>query len=185
MNPLHFFQSVRASLFRPMAQGQVDGCNALLWASEGLDKTWQAYLLATAYHETAQTMQPIVERGGPSYLAKYDAGTTLGKRLGNTVKGDGARFKGRGYVQITGRANYAKAGAALSVDLVGNPDLALDPEIAAKIAIRGMTEGWFTGKTFKDYLPGDYVNARRIINGLDRAQLIAGYARHFEDALSS
>ena len=181
---LRFFQSVRASLFRPMAQGQVDGCNALLAASEGLDKTWRAYLLATAYHETAQTMQPIHEYGGPAYLAKYDPGTHLGKMLGNTQPGDGARFMGRGYVQLTGRANYAKAGSKLGVDLIGHPDLAMQPDIAAKIAVQGMSEGWFTGKKFSDYLPGQYGQARRIINGLDQAAKIANYAVQFETALT-
>ena len=179
-----FFNLIRAALFRPMTQGQVDGCNALLDASAALDKTWRAYLLATAYLETDHTMQPIHEYGGPAYFAKYDAGTKLGKMLGNTQPGDGARFAGRGYVQLTGRANYAKAGAKIGVNLIDYPDKAMMPDLAARIAILGMTEGWFTGKKFADYLPGDYVGARRIINGQDRAQLIAGYANTFELALS-
>lgn len=186
MNPLHFFTSVKASLFRPMTQGQVDGCNALLEASDGLPVTWRAYLLATAFHECAGTMQPIHERGSPAYFGKYEPGTRLGKMLGNTQRGDGYLYRGRGYVQLTGRANYQRAGAEIGVDLLRIPELALADDNAAKIAVHGMLEGWFTGKKFSDYLTGDktdYVNARRIINGTDRAQLIAGYARHFESAL--
>lgn len=184
INPLKFFSSVKATLFRPMTQGQVDGCNALLTASDGLPMTWQAYLLATAYHETAQTMQPISEYGSPPYFAKYDLGTNLGKILGNTEPGDGYKYRGRGFVQLTGRANYAKAGVKIGVSLLTNPELAMTDANAALIAVKGMSEGWFTGKKFSDYLPRDYAGARRIINGSDRAQLIAGYASHFESALA-
>ncbi len=56
------------------------------------------------------------------------------KELGNTEPGDGARYKGRGFVQLTGRANYRDMGAKLGLDLESNPDLAKDPTIAAKIA---------------------------------------------------
>ena len=179
-----FFSLMRAGLLHALTQAQVDGCRALLRASEALPLTWRAYLLATAYHETAGRMQPISEYGSPPYFAKYDAGTTLGKALGNTIPGDGYRYRGRGYVQLTGRANYAKAGAKIGVDLINYPELALSDDNAARIAIDGMTGGWFTGKAFKDYLPGDYTRARRVINGNDRAALIAGYARLFEQALS-
>ncbi len=188
MNPAAFFASVRASLFLPMTQGQVDGCNALLIASKAMPLTWRAYLFATVYRECDRTMRPITEYGGPSYFAKYDAGTTIGKRLGNTQPGDGARFKGRGYVQLTGRGNYTRAALETGADMIGNPELALDTHLAAQIAVQGMVEGWFTGKGFKDYLTDaktDYRNARRIINGTDDAALIAGYAGHFESALKA
>ena len=76
----------------------------------------------------------------------------------------------------------------LGVDLVANPDLALEPAIAYRILATGMREGWFTGKKLADYLrqgrAPDYVGARRIINGQDRAALIAQYARQFERALA-
>jgi predicted chitinase len=131
-------------------------------------------------------MQPITEYGGKSYFGKYDTGP-LAKALGNTPEadGDGYLYRGRGYVQITGRANYAKAGVALGLDLVRNPDLALQPTVAAQILVRGCSEGWFTGKKLADYLPGDYVEARRVVNGKDRADLIAGYARNYEAALAA
>jgi putative chitinase len=147
-----------------------------------------AYALATAFHETARTMQPITEYGNKSYFNKYEPGTSIGKSLGNTQKGDGYTYRGRGYVMITGRANYKKAGDKIGVDLISKPELACDPEIARKIMRLGCFEGWFTGKKFTDYINDDekdYHNCRRCINGTDKAATIAGYAEQFEDALDA
>ena len=184
MNRSEFYARVRPMFGGALSQKQVDGIEALLAATAGLPDEVQAYLLATAKHETADTMQPITEYGGRKYFDKYDTGK-LAKALGNTPEadGDGYRYRGRGYVQITGRANYSKAGDWLKLDLINNPDLALQPTIAAQILVRGCINGWFTGKKLSDYLPGDYVNARRVVNGTDKADLIAGYARGFEAAL--
>lgn len=182
-----FFAAARSKPFgAALSQSQVDGCNALLDATEGLPLQQRAYVLATARHECAGTMQPIIERGARSYFDKYEPGTAIGKTLGNVHPGDGYLYRGRGYVQLTGRLNYARASKEVGADLIANPDLALQPAIAANIIVRGMTEGWFTGRKLSDYILGskaDYQNARRIVNGLDRAGLIAGYAVDFEDAL--
>jgi len=187
-----FFDKIRNSLFHgSMSQKQVDGMSSILdeWdlGYSGDDHRWLAYALATTYHETAHTMQPIHELGKRSYFNKYEHGTRIGKRLGNTIKGDGYRFRGRGFVQLTGRRNYRVAGRMIGVDLVANPEAALDTNNAARILLEGMKRGIFTGKKFSDYIhPGgraDYVRARRIINGNDRAGLIAGYARKFATAL--
>ena len=169
-----------------LTQAQVNGIETILAASEGLPIGHRAYLLATAKHETADTMQPITEYGGRKYFDKYDTGK-LAKALGNTPEkdGDGYRYRGRGYVQITGRANYAKAGKKLGVDLIANPDAALNPDIAARILVRGCSEGWFTGKKLDDYLPDDFRNARRVVNGTDKADLIASYAIEFAKALAT
>lgn len=194
MNRQAFFDSLRSGLLGPtLDQDEVTGCEAILDAMAGLPLSWCAYAMATAYHETAHTMQPIREFGGPRYLTRmYDvtgARPSLARKMGNTEPGDGVRFCGRGYVQLTWKANYAKAGAKLGVDLVANPDKAMRPDIAARIMREGMVEGWFTGKALKDYLPGprgalgQYQAARRIINGTDKAALIAGYAMQFEAAL--
>lgn len=172
--------------FGPLSQQQVDGINAIISASSGLPVSHIAYLLATSWHETNGTMQPITEYGGRKYFDKYDTGK-LAKALGNTPDkdGDGYLYRGRGYVQITGRANYSKAGDKLGVDLIANPDAALNPTLAARILVRGCSEGWFTGKKLSDYLGDDFRNARRVVNGTDKADLIAGYAIEFGKALAT
>lgn len=177
-----FYDSLRAS-FGPLKQNQVDGIEHLLKATEGLPLAHRAYILATAWHETGPTssdlhMTPRREIWGPTTAQKGYEGR---KDLGNTEPGDGKRFAGRGYVQITGRHNYTKASAVVMRDLVNNPDLALDPDLAAKIMVNGMTQGWFTGKRISDFQ--SYVNMRRAVNGTDKADLIAGYADKFEAAL--
>jgi putative chitinase len=180
-NPEAFFAEVRID-HGPLTVPQVEGFNALLAAMFAWPVSWVAYGLATAWHETAATMQPIKEFGGPKYFHRmYDpkgANPKLAARLGNTQPGDGAKYAGRGYVQLTGRANYAKYGIA------DTPDDAMKPDVAARILVDGMSKGVFTGKKLADYLPGDYANARRIINGTDRAAHIANLAIGFEGALA-
>mgnify|MGYP003403276947 FL=1 len=156
--PKVFFDKVRGAPKAPgilgptLEPGEVAGCNALLATCEGWPISWTAYAMATTYHETKGTMLPIHEDGSRNYFMRnYDPSgqkPAVARDLGNTVVGDGARFHGRGYVQLTGRRNYAKAGAELGVDLVANPDRALEPEIAAQILRAGMSQGWFTGKQF-------------------------------------
>ena len=89
-------------------------------------------------------------------------------------------YYGRGFVQITWEANYKKFGELLGVDLVSNPDKALEPEIAVKILVIGMRDGLFTGLSLDDCTDSegtvDYVKARRIINGSDKAEVIASIA---------
>jgi predicted chitinase len=90
---------------------------------------------------------------------------------------------------VTGRANYSHDGNLLGLDLVGNPDLALQPDVAYRIASRGMKEGWFTGHRLAAYFPDsgppDYLAARHIINGSDHAQDIAAIARRMEAILQA
>lgn len=147
-----------------------------------------AYLLATSWHETAHTMLPIKEYGGYKYLSKYDTGR-LAKVLGNTPEadGDGVFYAGRGHVMITGKENYRKFSALLNVDFLTFPDLALDLKLSAEILTLGSLQGMFTGKQLSDYIKnGDttnFVSARRVINGTDKANLIASYAVKFVDCL--
>lgn len=179
-----------------LAPSEVNGCDAIL-SAVGADN-WPiahaAYGLGTAYHETAHTMQPIKEFGGPSYFTRmYDVAgqrSALAIKNGNTCAGDGALYFGRGYVQCTWKCNYARASEACGVDLIKHPDKALDAEVAAKIMVDGMGKGWFTGKANATYLPNtgpatpaQFRDARRIINGTDRAVLVAGYATQFQSAL--
>lgn len=185
-----FFDAIRSGILGPtLSTSEIDGVKAILAAAAGLQISWVAYMLGTAFLETAHSMQPIHEFGGPAYFRRrYDIegqNPALARRLGNTVPGDGVKYAGRGYVQLTGRANYFRAEQALGQPLIASPDLALRPDIAAGVMRRGMTEGWFTGKKLSDYLPaaGGFVQARRIINGQDRADDIAEYARQFQAAL--
>lgn len=189
MNHSAFFAAIRPLFGGALTQDQVDGCEALLAACDRQPISFAAYIMATAFHETAATMQPISERGGQAYFWRmYDQQGTrpgIAKALGNTKPGDGALFHGRGYVQLTGRSNYAKASQMVGVDLVADPEKAKQPTIAAQIIVAGMLKGIFTGKSLHDFLPGDYAGARRIINGRDCADLIASYAFKFDAALSA
>src|SRR5205814_10581651 len=118
------------------------------------DIRWLASMLATTFHETARTMQPICE-----------IGRGKGMRYGTT-------YYGRGFVQLTWESNYRKASAVVAVDLVAHPGRALELPIAATIMFDGMIRGWFTGHKLADTIAGercDYVESRRIINGLDKA----------------
>jgi predicted chitinase len=139
------------------------------------DRRWLAYALATAWHETAFTMLPIEEYGKGK-----------GRKYGEKDSQTKQTYYGRGYVQLTWKYNYEKAGIKLGVDLVNKPELALDPDIAAQIMFEGMEGGWFTGKKFADYFnktTTDWFNARRIINGTDKAAAIGAYAQAFYEGV--
>jgi len=188
MDRAKFFAALRkrdSGIFgTSLSQKQVDGIEAILAEAERRKTplVWLAYMLATSYHETAHTMQPIVEYGGRKYFDKYDTGK-LAARLGNTPQadGDGFKYRGRGFVQITGKSNYADWSRRSGVDLLSNPDRVLELPLAIRIMFEGMEKGTFTGKSLHDYK--DYTAMRRVINGQDDAELIAKYARTFEAAL--
>ena len=169
------------------------------------DRQQIAYMLATAQHES-QLGHGMTEGGnGKSkdgvdhYFDMYNAGTSRGKDLGNTEPGDGERFKGRGYVQVTGRGNYNDWSKRLDLDLVKNPERMTVPDVAARAMVEGMREGTFRPghklDTYtRDKSPGyDYYDARGIVNAdkgkVERDQTesngerIAGYARKYEGAL--
>ncbi|MEB3190457.1 MAG: glycoside hydrolase family 19 protein [Snowella sp.] len=132
-------------------------------ASSITDRRQLAYIMATIQHETASTYKPIAEYGGRrKHYAPY---------------------YGRGYVQLTWKYNYEKYSAVVGEDLVNNPDLAMRPDIALYIIVDGMKNGVFTGKRLNQFINSercDYINARRIINGTDRADLVASYAKKWE-----
>ncbi len=200
-NPGAFFAHLKtAQVLGPtLDQGEVDGVNAILAAcgEAGWGPKFTAYALATADRETAGTMKPIKEYGGNQYFTRmYDVtgrDPARARKMGNTTPGDGPRYCGRGYPQLTWRSNYEKMtpvvrAAGFNVDLVANPDKALQPDIAAVIMVEGMARGMFTGKKLGDYITAektDFVNARKVINGLDCAKEIAREAAHYLAALNA
>lgn len=184
-----------------ISAAEFEGCEAIIigFAAAGAPVSYVAYGLGTAYLETANTMQPVKEYGGTAYYTRmYDirgARPAKARELGNLTPGDGAKYCGRGYAQLTGKINYAKATEKLralgfDVDLVTNPDLAMRPDIAAVIMVYGMIEGWFTGRQLDDDLLENgpstlqhFVDSRDIINGRDKQNEIAGYAIDFQTGL--
>ena len=203
--PAAFFAGAKVVL-GSLSQSEVDGCNAILNACGAANYPVgdAAYALATAYHETAGTMQPVKELGGTAYFTRmYDINGSRpakARELGNLAPGDGAKFCGRGYPQLTGRKNYAFADQQLHArgvlrageNLIDNPDLAMRPDIAAAIMVWGMREGWFTHRDLDDDIPrvgpasyDQFLRSRDIINGTDKADKIATEAVSFQSALLS
>lgn len=159
------------------------------------DPRWLAYILATAFHETGGTCLPVRETGAASdavAIARLERAFAAGRLP--WVKTpywrrdkDGKSWLGRGLVQITHRANYARLGQAIGEDLISDPDRALNPEVALTILFTGMIEGLFTGKRLSDYFNprrSDWTGARAMINGRESAETVAGYAKAFYAALS-
>ena len=152
-----------------------------------------AYMLATARVEAYDFRKgvffsPIAEIiSEEAAEIAYGVGSTArrprtARSMGNEEPGDGYRYRGRGLVQITWKRNYQVFGDLLGLDLVAEPELAAEWPVAIRIMVEGMVHGLFTGKRLSDYITGertDFVGARRIINGLDRAEIIAEYAAGF------
>lgn len=185
MDREQFFGVIRPLFGGKMTAKQVAGCEALLdeWyltnrAKEHKDDRLLAYMMATAFHETDRTMQPIREYG-----------RGRGRKYGAKDPTTGQVYYGRGYVQLTWKSNYERVKAEYGADFVSTPDLALDPIWAAKILFDGCIAGWFVpGKPLSRYINlewCDYVNARRVVNGTDKADTIAVYAEAFEEALNA
>lgn len=191
MNRRIFIDEVGRSLFSSrITQSQIEGIKFKLDAFDKFqisDVRWRAYMLATSFHETARTMQPIEE---------YGKGRD--RPYGQKIRHDRKRYThpdklyyGRGDVQLTWYENYEIMGKLLGIPLLEQPELALVPEISAKIMIEGMTNGIsnrgdFTGVSLETYFNStkdDPINARRIINGLDKANLIATYHNKFLTAI--
>lgn len=197
-DPSAFYTYMRKTAFMgpTISDSELSGCESDLMACGQADwpLSWVAYAMATDYHETAGTMRPIKEYGSYSYFEHMygpkGKNPTRAKSMGNTTPGDGAKYCGRGRVQLTWAKNYAKVGEKLRIPLYYNPDLALDPKIASEIMVQGMQEGWFTGKAMRHFLPSarpatveEFIAARAIINGKDKASRIASYAMDFQKGL--
>lgn len=184
-----FFSAVRR-LFGKLNQKQVEGIEAILdaWIESPLnDIRWLAYILATAWHETGTRMEAVREGFANSNEGAIAAVTKLFQR--GVIKrnyalphANGNSYYGRGLVQLTHGHNYATMSNEVGIDLYENPDEALRLDIAVKILIIGMIKGLFTGRRLADYFNNtdtNWINARRIVNGSDKASQIAKYAKDF------
>ena len=188
INRTFFFFQVKKSLFAgTLTTGQLNGLTTILdeweanYAQE--DDRWLAYMFATAHLETGRKMQGIEE-----------IGKGKGRRYGSKKKQSGEPYTtpdkiyyGRGLVQLTWYENYERAGDQIVKDLLNQPELALDIDNAVQIMFLGMMNGWFTGAKLSRFFNAtteDWRNARKIINGLDKADLIADFGRSYYAAIS-
>lgn len=209
MNTKALFAYLRNAPFGgSLSTAQVRGVEAILreCAKQGVTNiAFIAYILATAFHETGGKMTAIVEnlnytkaetirKTWPTRFANVGVAAPYVRNperlanfvydranLGNTSYGDGWKYRGRGLVQITGKANYAKYGIA------ANPDKALELDMAAYILVHGMVNGVFVpGRKLAGYMVNGGFNptaARAIINGSDKAKLITTHYVSFVGAL--
>lgn len=204
------FNKLPSSMRNRLSENKKANINAMIKAlneSEFLNKLklpkitlerYVSYMLATAWHETGTAMSPSIEEIGKGRNRTYGTWYLNSKNVAYGFKDSSKKevyaytetqnlFYGRGYVQLTWYKNYEKAGKALNVDLVKFPEMALTNPIATQVMVLGMVNGWFTGVKLANYLSEtkkDYLHARQIINGMDKADFVEGYARGFEQAIS-
>jgi putative chitinase len=217
MTTSRFFEVIRPLWGGTMDQVEVDNVNLLIGACRRARTNRQsaAYILATAFHETGGLRDDVPPEENLNYSAEglmatwptrftaagtaaaYErqperiANRVYASRMGNgdEASGDGWRFRGRGFVQLTGRENYRRLGELVGAVLETRPELAREPEIAARILVVGMQRGLFTGVSLDDVSEPatsepDFENDRAVVNGGDRAKKIAGYAKVFHEALA-
>lgn len=183
MNEIAFQNRLKTyNLYSKVHPSQLAGMLAIIghWEANKLytDKRWLAYMLATVYWETDRTFEPIEELG-----------RGMRRPYGQKIKMNRKPYQlpdklyyGRGFVQLTWYENYEKFGKLLNIDLLNQPELAMKMDVSIEILFQGMTKGLFTGVNLARYFNDqreDWVSARKIINGLDKAELIGLYARKF------
>ena len=210
-----FFEVVRPMFSGGMKQSQVDGINAIMAeikrSKPRITRQGAASILGQCFWETGQRMQPVAEnlrysaKGLRRTFKKYFteaqaveyagnpvaiANRVYANRLGNgsEASGDGWLYRGRGHIQITGKANYRKMSEVAGVDLVTDPDRALDAAISIKVMVIGMRDGMFTGRSLENVAepegtPPDFINDRAVVNGTDQAKKIARLCDIFYEAL--
>lgn len=169
-----------SSRTRTTTQEQSDNLATILQecAAQGVTMPEQvAYIVGTAWHEARMRCIPEI-RAKPH---------TVVRRMQDRYWGTG--YYGRGFVQLTWWHNYNRFSKILDIDLVSRPDMVLDPAVGAKILVIGMRDGLFTGvglgKYFKEGQPPEWLNARRIVNGVFHADYVARAAVAVFDVLKS
>lgn len=195
MNREIFYAYARRAPFGGrISKEQVTGTNAILdaWDRHGDgDDRKLANVLAQVFHETGARMVPVRETFASSdrqAIRRLDAAWRQGRlpQVSKPYWRDG--WFGRGPIQVTHEDNYIRMAEALGVDLHGKPGLLLDLEVGALSAVKGMMDGLFSGAKLADFFNGkkdDPVGARRIVNGSDKARLIASYHRNFLDSIKA
>ncbi len=196
----HFFAKFRTNFYRITDKEAylVDRYERIFdyWDSQPQlkDLRWLAYILATTYHETGRRIQAVRECFGKTDQESINCVTSLYRRgrikrnYAAIDKVTGKAYFGRGHVQLTWDFNYKRMGKELGMgdQVYINPDLALHPDSSVAIMAEGMIKGIFTGKRLSQYFNATTENwggARRIVNGLDKYTLIAGYGRKFYASL--
>ncbi len=187
INRKFLFEYLRASVFGgAMPVSASEGVEAILdeWElrHESQDDRWLAYVLATVHFETDQTFRPLKEDAARARRLAQNQRLAEGGAADEPDDEECQRYFGRGFVLLTWRENYAWVGRKIGVDLLDEPEKALNLDIASRIIISGMQDGWFTGERLSDYLNGDdedWVGARRVIANMTKANLIASYARRY------
>ena len=181
-NPVGFIGQIKVTLQpdfefrrRQSQANQNKSAQAIIKAAQAqqLTKAQIAYILATAEHESDSFNTLEEYASGNQYESRND--------LGNTQSGDGPRFKGRGYVQLTGRRNYTRYAEITGIELVKLPIILMNwPALSVFIIVDGMMRGVYTGQRLNDFVNSnkeDFFNARQVVNGHDRAQKIADQAQ--------
>lgn len=189
-----FFAYVRKAPFgNRLTQEQIGGINRILdkWFAvhSAEDNRFLSYILATAFHETGGRMVPVREG-----FARTDAQARKilkDKKYARDL--DGRSYYGRGLVQLTWHDNYRRMEQLTGIELVNSPDLALDPDLSIDILFEGLMlgasgRGDFTGKSLEQFFnetKDDPEGARAIVNGKDKAKLIASYHYNFLDSINA
>lgn len=178
MNRELFFNEIRRTIFGgKLNQPQVTNIEVILdtWRRllPGADPRWIANSLAQIHHETGGRMTPVRETFADSdevAKARLERAWKQGRLPWGSTPYWREGWFGRGHIQLTHRRNYLRMGDRIGVDLVASPELMLDSNVSAEVAVIGMVEGLFTGHKLADYFSettDDPPNARRIINGQD------------------
>ena len=140
----------------PITNKKLERVLLVVAKKSGLESDELAAFMAQCAHESNQ-FRTLTEYGGSLDFRKYDPryAPKKARALGNTKRGDGAKYKGRGYIQITGKYNYTVAGKAIGMDLVNKPELAAEPLVAAKIAL------WYWSNRVAPKV-NDFTNTREV-----------------------